>query len=504
MNKTLPPDTPEQARITNYQGNQLIVRAYAGTGKTTTLIKYALANPRLRMLYIAYNRAIRDEAAEKFPRNVTCKTSHQLAFASVGRMFAHKLVGNIRLTDIAQALNTKNWTLARDCLDTLNAFMCSADDQILYDHFERADTGLLLTTKQERYVIEVVQSAEDIWKRMCEPQDPFPMVHDGYLKLYQLSHPNLSLRYQVILFDEAQDANPVTSDIVIRQRSRTILVGDVHQQIYRFRGANDAMNNPRFSNADQLYLTHSFRFGPNVAMVANALLELKGETKPVIGRGAKDQVLMMLPQNIGHHAVLHRTVMGVIQTALGYTGAGHKVFWAGGIESYQIDYLEDIFWFSREERERVKNKQILNDYEDYQEFTEIARATQDNEMFRAMAIIEAYEDLPEHLAILRLNTVKDELVANVTVSTSHRAKGLEWDYVQLFDDFPDVLDPELEPEARDDEINLLYVASTRAMRALALNASVEMVIRYITHKRQLEKIQQEEATNNQSEHIKTA
>lgn len=61
-------------------------------------------------------------------------------------------------------------------------------------------------------------------------------------------------------------------------------------------------------------------------MVANALLELKGETKPVIGRGAKDQVLMMLPQNIGHHAVLHRTVMGVIQTALGYTGAGHKVF----------------------------------------------------------------------------------------------------------------------------------------------------------------------------------
>ena len=33
---------------------------------------------------------------------------------------------------------------------------------------------------------------------------------------------------------------------------------------------------------------------------------------------------------------------------------------------------------------------------------------------------------------------------------------------------------------RDDEINLLYVASTRAMRVLALNSAVEMVIRYIT------------------------
>lgn len=48
-------------------------------------------------------------------------------------------------------------------------------------------------------------------------------------------------------------------------------------------------------NADQLYLTHSFRFGPNVSLVANALLELKGETRPVVGRGPADQVLMFLP-----------------------------------------------------------------------------------------------------------------------------------------------------------------------------------------------------------------
>ncbi|EPL1091298.1 3'-5' exonuclease, partial [Escherichia coli] len=71
--------------------------------------------------------------------------------------------------------------------------------------------------------------------------------------------------------------------------------------------------------------------------------------------------------------------------------------------------------------------------------------------------------------------------------TAHRCKGLEWDFVQLYDDFPDVLDPELDPMARDDEINLLYVASTRAMRILALNSAVEMVIRYITQKRMVEK-----------------
>ena len=111
--KPLPPDTPEQALITQYKGSLLVVRAYAGTGKTTTLVKYAHNNLNSRILYIAYNRGIRDEAREKFPANVDCKTSHQLAYATIGRSYQHKLTGNLRLTDIAQAVDTKNWTIAK-------------------------------------------------------------------------------------------------------------------------------------------------------------------------------------------------------------------------------------------------------------------------------------------------------------------------------------------------------------------------------------------------------
>lgn len=222
--KQLPPDTPEQSLITQYKGPRLVVKAYAGTGKTTTLVKYAHNNLDSRILYLAYNRAIRDEAREKFPANVDCKTSHQLAYATIGRGYQHKLSGNLRLTDIAQAVNTKNWTFAKDILDTLNAFMCSADMRILYTHFARADTGKVLTSKQERYQIQVVEGAELIWKRMTNVQDPFPTVHDCYLKQYQLGMPNLSRRYTTILFDEAQDANPVTSSIVLQQNCKVILV----------------------------------------------------------------------------------------------------------------------------------------------------------------------------------------------------------------------------------------------------------------------------------------
>ncbi|EAM8949106.1 hypothetical protein C6169_11920 [Salmonella enterica] len=39
-----------------------------------------------------YNRAIRDEAEQKFPFNVICKTSHQLAWPTVGKHYSKRLV----------------------------------------------------------------------------------------------------------------------------------------------------------------------------------------------------------------------------------------------------------------------------------------------------------------------------------------------------------------------------------------------------------------------------
>ena len=56
------------------------------------------------------------------------------------------------------------------------------------------------------------------------------------------------------------------------------------------------------------------------------------------------------------------------------------------------------------------------------------------------------------------------------------SKGLESEYVVLGDDFPDIFNPQLEPEARTDEINLLYVACTRAMKHLTLNTLIQIVL----------------------------
>ncbi len=50
-------DTPEQAAVIGRSGHRLVVRAFACMGKTSTLVRYALAHPKSRMLYLAYTRA---------------------------------------------------------------------------------------------------------------------------------------------------------------------------------------------------------------------------------------------------------------------------------------------------------------------------------------------------------------------------------------------------------------------------------------------------------------
>ena len=65
--------TPEQNAIIEWQGNQLVVNAFAGTGKTTELVQFAQANPDSKMLYLTYSRAIRDEAEKSFLSTLNAK-----------------------------------------------------------------------------------------------------------------------------------------------------------------------------------------------------------------------------------------------------------------------------------------------------------------------------------------------------------------------------------------------------------------------------------------------
>lgn len=59
--------------------------ASTGTGKTSTLVKYAEKWSQSRFLYVTFNKSIAKQAELVFPSNVICKTFHSMAYSHVGR-----------------------------------------------------------------------------------------------------------------------------------------------------------------------------------------------------------------------------------------------------------------------------------------------------------------------------------------------------------------------------------------------------------------------------------
>lgn len=205
---------------------------------------------------------------------------------------------------------------------------------------------------------------------------------------------------------------------------------------------------------------------------------LKNEKKSVIGRGFEDRVLKSMPSNINKYTILSRTVRGVITQALIAATERKKLYWVGGVNAYQLSELEDLFWFSKQQYNKVRDKMIVREFDDFNDFKSIAKATKDNEMSRAITLLKNFENPPKCIELILQQTVDDEHDADITLSTAHRCKGLQWDAVLLNNDFLDVLDPQLKDEDRIDEINLLYVSSTRAKKLLVINDSTAQVLRY--------------------------
>jgi ABC-type transport system involved in cytochrome c biogenesis ATPase subunit len=66
----VPVPTSEQDAVDAFaSGDHLVLQAGAGTGKTTTLTMLA-GSTRRQGRYLAFNRAIADEASAKFPSSV--------------------------------------------------------------------------------------------------------------------------------------------------------------------------------------------------------------------------------------------------------------------------------------------------------------------------------------------------------------------------------------------------------------------------------------------------
>lgn len=471
--------TDEQLAIAGCRDKIIVVEAGAGCAKTSSLDLYARSHPGDEMLYLAFNKSVQEEAKKRFPRNVRCQTTHGAAYGRFGIQYTKSgKLGNPRATEVQRVFSGMTAVAAGIVLATVSSFCNSAAPEINEEHALEALNG-----RDDYPINHVVDAARALWSMMEDTGNVgVKMPHDGYLKLFQLSKPRLNQR--VILLDEAQDANPVTLDIIAQQtHARRVYVGDSHQAIYGFRGAVDALSS--FEDATRFRLTGSFRFGQGLAGLATALLhEWGGADFPLIGLGKHQTVF-----SVDHdrtHAFLCRTNGGIFERAVFTARSGRPYGFVGGIEGYRFDQILDVYYLMSRELHLIRDNYIRS-FETYDEIVRYAEEMDDGELKSVVKVVKEYgSEVPSLIDLVKRNatafgaleTVSPSLISSgmVFFSTVHKAKGLEWLDVILGDDFvrlemqPQKLGPPKGPSK--EEVNILYVAMTRAKRGLQLPEQV--------------------------------
>ncbi|KAM6962054.1 F-box DNA helicase 1 [Tautogolabrus adspersus] len=499
--------------------------AFAGTGKTTTLVKYAEQRPHLRFLYVAFNKSVATEAQRRFPSNVDCKTVHSLAYNDVGKRYQYhqKLAFNLNTFALSSALpeGRGGFVKAKVVAKTLNTFMASTDQTIDSSHvplyfINKVGRRTDVNPMERPFFLE---DAKMIWNKMKDhnerKKEAYHMTHDGYLKLWQLRDPKpkLSNRYDVIFIDEAQDCTPAIMDVLLSQRCGKVLVGDPHQQIYTFKGAVNALQVVNHTHI--YYLTQSFRFGAEIAYVGATILKVCKKVQKILVGGKQkggvcdetaEEAAAAIRQGVsqcpGKTAILSRCNVTVFNEAVRLldTNRNCRIHFVGGVQSIGLSRIMDIWQLNEGDgqathmpgyKPRFIKDPLIRAFakkrdSGFQALKTYAQQTEDRELDAKLSIVEKYKSrIPE--LVERLQQCHEDYFnqADFILGTVHKAKGLEFDTVMVTDDFSKI------PCSRhnlhsyndfsfdkcpDDEWNLLYVAVTRAKTSLIITKNIRHIL----------------------------
>lgn len=453
-----------------------VVEAVAGSGKSTTIVE-ALKRVRGASVFLAFNKSIADDLKAK---GVNAKTFHSLCYSPVLRAVGVQNVCQDKIKRIIErnlrgeqvelysAFVARLVGLARQvgigCLvqDTEQAWIDICLHHNIEPEHEAADIGT---------GIELARGILDISNRTREV--------DFDDMLYLAVRNGITLpKFDFVFVDEAQDTNAIQRAIlrkILRPGARLVAVGDPAQAIYGFRGADSESLNLISDEFHCVKLPLSISYRCPVSVV-NYATQWVGHIQAAPGAkegevnnlgtkwqpsAFKENDLVVCRKtapliSLAFKCVKARVPVQVMGRELGQ-GLKALIKRMGGRNvDGMLEKLEA--WAERE--------------------TEKARAKKDDALVEAIsdklaAIRCIAETLPEGKRTLaELESGIDYIFADkaraVKLATIHKAKGLEADVVWW-------LNRNEQPAmwARMDwekvqEINLCYVAATRAKHTLNL------------------------------------
>jgi hypothetical protein len=464
--------------------NNIAVNAVAGSGKTTTLLML-LEIAKGTSLFMAFNKSIVDELKDRVPKSdfIDIATAHSIGCQAVFAHFKGKM----------KVVPNKTWDMLSKINDTKWKFQKKKFVKIAYT----------LSQMYDIYRMTLSQDIEEL-KMNCDiigidfDKNHIPLFEElvGWMNTYNKAPIDIDFTDMIYLavinpvslpqpdnlfIDECQDLNKAQHLMIdkMRGRGRFIAVGDERQAIYLFAGA-DSVSFNKFAekeNTIQLPLSVCYRCGTEIVKYAqryNPVVEPyennhKGAVKlndsirsikegdMVICRNLKPLVEVFLNLIDDHKRAfirgkdLGKGLTNILKEFLPYTSVNilpvqfrqNKILLQEKLRKEGID-------------EPLNHPRYRNMVEKFSIITRIS--------FKFSIVGEVIEFIEK---IFSDNTQKD----SVTLSTIHKAKGLEADNVFI-------LDRNLIPskyantkEQLQQECNLFYVAITRAKYNLSFISS---------------------------------
>jgi DNA helicase-2/ATP-dependent DNA helicase PcrA len=483
----------QQFRIFNWfrhgRGN-LIVRARAGTGKTTTILEAVTHAPENKILLAAFNKRIARELEEKlggwkFGAPVEAKTLHGLGYAFVKGAWGKDIqpdddvetdrirvavgtpdaegVGALVGKLVSRVKNAAPFATAARIAD-----LAEEIDAVPTEEMEDAGWGLDRVVAAAVAVLNVSKVARADRKISFDDMVWLPVV-------LRLARP----WYQMVVIDEAQDMNAsqlLLAQAACKRGGRIVVVGDDRQAIYGFRGA-DSGSIDRLKTelrAEEMGLTVTYRCGKKIVARAQELVpdyQAAAEAPEGLVDGLDYELLV--GQARPGDFVLSRKNAPLMSTCLRLLRAGIPARIEGKdigkslavtIKKFRArsvpDFLKRLAAWQKKESTRITAKgknvdaklQVVNDQFETLAALADGAANVDEIVKRCY---DLFEDSIDPV------TGKPNLKPAVICSSVHKAKGLEADRVFVLVDT-------LSKKKDQEELNIEYVAITRAKRHLTL------------------------------------
>ncbi|MDE2099275.1 MAG: ATP-dependent helicase [Patescibacteria group bacterium] len=453
-----------------------IVRARAGTGKTTTILEGLNYAQESDILLAAFNKSIADELRKRVANPaVQVKTLHALGFSMVRRHWpgvqvddenerANGLVTRAygsALPDALRGLARQLHTKARELMpfaqtiEEIEALAVNFD--LLPDvEWEERGWGIERLAKGTLEILDLATEQTDII-------DFADMI---FLPLVgEMTYPLASL----VLVDEAQDMSMpqlTLAQRVLRNGGRLVLVGDDRQAIYGFRGADsNALDRIKAElDATELGLKMTFRCGKRIVEEANQYVpDLLA--KPDASEGSVETMIAerFTPTMVQEGAfVLSRTNAPLVGVCLDLIKGGTPATVRGRdigkglqkiVKKYYHPDLDQFYerlsaWYLKEKK-RAKHMT---------KGAALRLRMVEDQIETLHALGDRAETTDEVNATLGRIFSDETPWRTVTCSTVHRAKGLESKQVWILTDT-------FKWDGQEED-NLKYVAITRAKEAV--------------------------------------